>query len=174
MRILGWVAISFSCWVLVTTHRLLIAIQGLLSSCDAWASLPQGLWDLSSQICACNGVLCEEALLPPKRASLSPPSGVLASGSEGRSPGFWKRGKPQECPLSPLRIHIMPPGPAAASPHLLRTRLPRLCSQFSAFKKFTLTSPSHQEAYTSLSLLHHRADISPSSDLPQRRFRRRP
>ena len=67
---------------------------------------------------AYNGVLCEEALLPPKRASLSSPSGVLASGSEGRSPGFWKRGKPQECPLSPLCIHIMPPGPAAASSSL--------------------------------------------------------
>ena len=36
--------------------------------------------------------------------------------------------------------------------------LPSLCSQFSAFKKFTLTRPSHQEAYRSLSLLHQRAD----------------
>ena len=36
--------------------------------------------------------------------------------------------------------------------------LPSLGSQFSAFKKFTLTGPSHQEAYTGLSPLHHRVD----------------
>ena len=81
----------------------------------------------------------------------------------GREAASWKQTTPAGPePVQKVQVHAPrtePDKKPCLSPHLLRTRLPRLCSQFSAFKKFTLTSPSHQEAYTSLSLLHHRADI---------------
>ena len=38
----------FICLVLAVACRILIAMLGLISSCDMWASLPCGMWDLSS------------------------------------------------------------------------------------------------------------------------------